>query len=51
MQHRTTDARGDLIVRLMARIPETDDPRLEELARELNELYGDVDLRKDLKEP
>ena len=51
VQHRTTDARGDLIVRLLARLPETDDPKLEELARELNELYGDVDLRKDLKEP
>jgi DnaJ-class molecular chaperone len=47
---RKTDARGDLIVRLIARLPETEDPRLETLARELGELYGEVDLRKDLKQ-
>jgi DnaJ-class molecular chaperone len=48
---RTTDARGDLIVRVIARLPETEDPRLETLAQELDELYGEVDLRKDLKQP
>ena len=48
---RKTEARGDLIVRLIARLPETDDPRLETLAQEWAELYGEIDLRKDLKQP
>jgi DnaJ-class molecular chaperone len=48
---RTTEARGDLIVRLIARLPETDDPRLETLAEEWAQLYGETDLRKDLKQP
>jgi curved DNA-binding protein len=47
---RSSDARGDLIVRLVARLPETDDPELERLGREVEALYGGVDLRTDLKE-
>jgi DnaJ-class molecular chaperone len=49
--HRTGEGSGDLIVRLIARLPDTDDPELERLAREAEGMYGDTDLRKDLKEP
>jgi DnaJ-class molecular chaperone len=49
--HRTGEESGDLIVRLIARLPDTEDPELERLAREVEGMYGDADLRKDLKEP
>ena len=42
--------RGDLYVRLVAELPETDDPRLDELAQELESLYGTRDVRQRLKE-
>ncbi len=40
---------GDMIVRLVARLPDSDDPRLEELARELEGLYGEGSVREDLE--
>jgi len=40
---------GDLLVRLVVELPSTDDPRLQEIARELESLYGDRDVRQDLK--
>jgi curved DNA-binding protein len=48
---RTGEGSGDLIVRLIARLPDTDDPELERVAREVEGMYGDTDLRKELKEP
>lgn len=48
VRNRTTGKRGDLIVRLVARLPDTDDPALERVARELDPLYSGEDLRKDL---
>jgi DnaJ-class molecular chaperone len=41
--------KGDLYVTLMAQLPEGQDPRLEELARQLEPLYAGRDLRRDLK--
>ena len=41
---------GDLYVTLVAELPASDDPRLEELARELESLYGEDDIRARLKE-
>jgi curved DNA-binding protein len=42
--------RGDLLVRLVVELPSTDDPRLKEIARELESLYGGRDVRQHLKE-
>ncbi len=42
---------GDLLVRLVLELPETDDPRLEPIARELDALYQGADLRKHFEEP
>jgi curved DNA-binding protein len=41
---------GDLYVRLVVQLPETDDPRLAEFAKEFESLYGDVDVRAEIKE-
>ena len=41
--------RGELYVRLVLTLPDTDDPRLEELAGEMESLYAD-DVRSGLKE-
>jgi curved DNA-binding protein len=46
---RAGAGRGDLYVKLVAQLPESDDPRLAELAEELESLYGDADLRGHLK--
>jgi DnaJ-class molecular chaperone len=46
---RGSDERGDLYVRLVAELPDTPDEKLEELARELEPLYGDHDVRERLK--
>jgi DnaJ-class molecular chaperone len=48
--HRRGEERGDLIVRLVARLPEGEDAAIEKIARELEPLYRGVDLRRDLKE-
>ena len=40
---------GDLLVRLAIQLPETDDPRLDEIARELEPLYAGKSPRKDLE--
>jgi DnaJ-class molecular chaperone len=42
-------SRGDLIVRLVARLPEGDDPRLDEIAADLEALYEDGDVRGGLR--
>ena len=42
--------RGDLYVRLELALPDTDDPRFEELATEMEALYGDEDVRRGLKD-
>ncbi len=47
---RKSGGQGDLYVTLMARLPECEDVKLEELARELESLYGDDDVRANLKE-
>ena len=39
--------KGDLYVRLTAVLPETDDPRLEELAKELDDLYAGDNVRRN----
>jgi curved DNA-binding protein len=41
--------RGDLIVRLVARLPEGEDPRLDEIATELDALYSEGDVRGGLR--
>jgi curved DNA-binding protein len=41
--------RGELYVTLVLALPDSDDPRLEELASELESLYGEVDVRAGLK--
>ncbi len=41
--------RGDLYVRLVAELPESDDPKLEELAHELEPLYEGQDVRSRLR--
>ena len=46
---RGDEERGDLYVRLALTLPETDDPRLEELAAEMESLYSE-DVRSGLKE-
>jgi curved DNA-binding protein len=43
-------AQGDLYVTLRVQLPETDDPRLEALAKSMDELYGAADLRAPLRE-
>ena len=42
--------RGELYVKLLLALPDTDDPQLDELAREMDGLYGDADVRGGLKE-
>ena len=46
---RGSEERGDLYVRLVAELPDTPDEKLEELARELEPLYGEQDIRARLK--
>ena len=46
---RRSGGNGDLLVRLVVELPGTDDPRLKEIARELESLYGGRDVRQDLK--
>jgi DnaJ-class molecular chaperone len=40
---------GDLLVNLVARLPEKDDPELDEIAERLDALYSDVDVRAKLR--
>ncbi len=40
---------GDLLVRLAVQLPETDDPRLEEVARQLEPLYAGANPRRNLE--
>lgn len=47
--HRRGGGRGDLYVKLALTLPDTEDPRLEELARELDGLYGEQSVRAKLK--
>ncbi len=42
---------GDLFVTLAAVLPESSEPEFEELARQMQDLYGDRDVRGPLKEP
>ncbi|MBW2279333.1 MAG: DnaJ domain-containing protein [Deltaproteobacteria bacterium] len=44
------EPRGELYVRLALALPDTDDPRLDELAAEMEALYGDEDVRRSLKD-
>ncbi len=44
------DERGELYVRLALTLPDSDDSRLEELATEMEALYGDEDVRRGLKD-
>lgn len=46
---RRGGGRGDLYVTLVAELPDTDDGRLDEIARELEPLYGGRDVRAKLK--
>ena len=46
---RRSGGSGDLLVRLVVELPSTDDPRLAEIARELESLYVGHDVREDLK--
>ena len=46
---RREGERGDLYVTLVAELPDSDDPRLEELAREMEPLYEGKDVREALK--
>lgn len=46
---RKGGGRGELYVKLALVLPDTDDPRLEELASELEALYPDGDVRAGLK--
>ncbi len=46
---RGSEERGDLYVRLVAELPDTPDEKLEELARELEPLYGEQDVRARLR--
>lgn len=47
---RRGGGRGELYVTLVPTLPDSDDPRLEELASELEGLYGEADVRAGLKE-
>jgi DnaJ-class molecular chaperone len=40
---------GDLLVRLSVQLPETDDSRLDEVARQMEPLYGGVNPRRKLE--
>lgn len=46
---RGSSERGDLYARLVLVLPETDDPRLDELASEMEALYEGQDVRQGLK--
>jgi DnaJ-class molecular chaperone len=46
---RGSEERGDLYVRLQAQLPEDADPRLEEVAKQLESLYAGKDPRARLK--
>jgi len=46
---RGSEERGELYVKLVAQLPETDDPRLLDLAREMDSLYEGKDVRAALK--
>ncbi len=46
---RQEGERGDLYVTLVAELPDSDDPRFEELAREMEPLYEGKDVREGLK--
>ncbi len=46
---RGSAGRGDLYVRVVAQLPEDPDPRLEEIAKQLEALYGGKDPRARLK--
>ena len=46
---RGSEERGDLYARLVVELPEAGDPKLDELAREMEPLYGDDDVRIRLK--
>jgi curved DNA-binding protein len=46
---RAGGGRGDLLVRLAVRLPEADGERLEEVAREIEPLYGDANVRAELR--
>ena len=46
---RGSSERGDLYARVVLMLPETDDPRLDELAAEMEPLYEGQDLRKGLR--
>lgn len=46
---RKGGGRGDLYVTLAARLPEGDDGKLDELARQMEPLYGASDVRAGLK--
>lgn len=46
---RRSGASGDLLVRLVLELPSMDDPRLAEIARELESLYVGRDVRQNLK--
>ena len=47
---RNGGGHGELYVKLLLALPDTDDPRLDELASEMDGLYGDADVRAALKE-
>ncbi len=46
---RGSDGRGDLYVRLVAKLPDSQDEAMEKLAKEMEPLYGDDDVRQRLK--
>jgi curved DNA-binding protein len=46
---RREGGRGDLLVRLAVELPDTDDAKLEELARALEPLYGGAPIRRHLE--
>ncbi len=47
---RNGSGHGALYVKLLLALPDTDDPRLDELASEMDGLYGDANVRAGLKE-
>jgi DnaJ-class molecular chaperone len=46
---RRSGGSGDLRVRLVVQLPETDDARLDEIARQIEPLYSGVNPRKHLE--
>ena len=50
VNRRGSSERGDLMVRLMVELPTTEEPRLGEIALELESLYEGRDLRTHLKD-